>query len=91
VVTTIANTAANRRFTFAVTGPGAARNQLQGLLVFGVGWAISAGSLALLALVSADPPRLVEVAVLIIANLTATVGRFVAMRSWMFPSRKGST
>src|SRR5205085_10231293 len=32
--TAMLNTAANRRFTFGVTGSGAIRHQLQGLLVF---------------------------------------------------------
>ena len=38
LVTAVANTAANRRFTFGVRGRGsAARHQLQGLAVFGLG------------------------------------------------------
>jgi putative flippase GtrA len=45
----VANTAANRRFTFGVRGRAdAGRHQLQGLLVFGAGLAVTSGSLGLL-------------------------------------------
>jgi hypothetical protein len=48
-VTAIANTAANRRITFGVSGlHGAGRHQLQGLVVFGLGLALTSGSLAAL-------------------------------------------
>ena len=47
--------------------------------------AVSGGpdSLALLHLVT-DPVRLVELTVLVLANLLATVLRFVALRGWVF-------
>ena len=89
LVTAVANTAVNRRFTFGVSGDGAMRHQLQGLLVFVLGLALTSGSLWLLAEVSGDPPRAVEVVVLVIANLAATVLRFVLLREWVF-SRKDS-
>jgi len=89
LVTAVANTAVNRRFTFGVSGDGAMRHQLQGLLVFVLGLALTSGSLGLLAEVSGDPPRAVEVVVLVIANLAATVLRFVLLREWVF-SRKDS-
>jgi putative flippase GtrA len=84
LITAVANTAVNRRFTFGVTGPGAARHQAQGLLVFGCGLALTSGSLAALGLISAHPPRAVEVIVLVAANLAATVLRFVLLREWVF-------
>ena len=37
LVTAVANTAANRRYTFGVRGDGHGRHQLQGLVVFGLG------------------------------------------------------
>ena len=41
LVTAVANTAANRRFTFGVRGrTGVARHQFEGLLVFGIGLAL---------------------------------------------------
>ena len=88
-ITAVANTAVNRRFTFGVRGPGAWRHQVQGLLVFVLGLALTSGALAALAAVTAHPARWVEVAVLIIANLASTVLRFVLLREWVF-NRKAS-
>ncbi len=88
LVTALANTAVNRRFTFGVTGDGALRHQLQGLLVFALGLALTSGSLWLLALLTSDPPRLLEVVVLIAANLAATVLRFVLLREWVFARKE---
>jgi putative flippase GtrA/glycosyltransferase involved in cell wall biosynthesis len=88
LLTAIANTAANRRFTFGVRGAGAMQHQAQGLIVFGLGLALTSGSLALLSLVSTSPSRAVEVAVLISANLAATVLRFVLFREWVFARRR---
>ncbi len=88
LLTAIANTAANRRFTFGVRGDGAARHQLQGLVVFGLGLAVTSGALALLGAVTLHPSRLVEVCVLVVANLAATVLRFVLFREWVFTTRK---
>jgi putative flippase GtrA len=88
LVTAVANTAVNRRFTFGVSGAGAVRHQLQGLIVFALGLALTSGSLALLGAITAHPARLVEVIVLIVANLASTVLRFVLLREWVF-ARKG--
>ncbi len=85
LVTAIANTAANRRLTFGVRGrTGAARQHLQGLLVFALGLVITSGSLGLLAITGAGSSRLVEVSVLVAANALATVVRFAAFRTWVF-------
>ncbi len=86
VVTAVANTAANRRLTFGIRGrDGAARHQLQGLVVFGLGLALTTGALAVL---PAGAPHAVELAVLVGANAVATVLRFVLFRSWIFRSRR---
>ncbi len=91
LVTAVANTAANRRLTFGVRGRDrAARQQGQGLVVFGVGLALTSGSLALLHLVVARPPAGVELGVLVVANLAATVVRFVLLRAWVFRSGRRS-
>jgi putative flippase GtrA len=88
LVTAIANTTANRRLTFGITGRRhAARHQLQGLIVFGLGLALTSGSLAVLHAVSPTPPTTVELSVLVVANLAATVLRFVLLRLWMFHRR----
>ncbi|MED7951750.1 GtrA family protein [Streptomyces sp. BE303] len=89
-VSAVANTAANRRFTFGITGAeGALRHQLQGAVAFLIGLGLSAGVLALLDLAAPDASRTVEVAGLVVANGLATVLRFVLMRIWVFKERKG--
>ena len=92
LLTAIANTAANRRVTFGFRGAGGvARHQGQGLLVFFFGWALTSGSLALLAAGAPTAPHSVELAVLVVANLAATVLRFVLLRQWVFRPRATST
>ncbi len=87
-VSAVANTAANRRFTFGITGSeGAVRHQLQGAVAFLIGLGLSAGVLALLDLVVPDASRAVEVAGLVVANGLATVARFVLMKVWVFRGR----
>jgi len=91
LLTALANTAANRRFTFAVRGPERlVLHQTQGLLVFVLALALTSGSIALLHLVAPNAPRAVELAVLMAANLFATVLRFVLLRSWVFRSRRSA-
>ena len=91
VCTTVANTAANRRFTFGHRGPRARlRHQAQGLMVFSLGWAVTSGALWAVVPVAAGMSsggRLLEVTVLTAANLAVTVGRFAAMRWWIFARR----
>jgi len=84
LLTAVANTAANRRLTFGVRGAGGVlRHHGQGLAVFGLAWALTASSLAVLH-ATTDPPRALELAVLVAANLLATVLRFLLLRSWVF-------
>jgi putative flippase GtrA len=88
LVSAIANTAANRRLTFGVRGrAGAVRHQAQGLVVFGIGLALTSGSLVALNAATSDPAHSTELAVLIAANLAATVLRFLLFRAWVFPDR----
>jgi putative flippase GtrA len=87
LLTAVANTAANRRLTFGIRGGvGAARAQLQGLVVFGLGLALTSGSLWGLHAATATPSRTAEVAVLLTANAAATLLRFVLFRGWVFRS-----
>jgi putative flippase GtrA len=89
LLTAIANTAANRRLTFGLRGPGKrARSQLEGLVVFGIGLGLTSGALAIVHAASAHPHRGVEVSVLVAANLLATLVRFVLLRSWVFHPRR---
>ncbi|HEV2257023.1 MAG TPA: bifunctional glycosyltransferase family 2/GtrA family protein [Streptosporangiaceae bacterium] len=81
LVTAVANTAANRRLTFGISGRlHAARHQVKGLIAFGIGLALTSGALAVLHTAN----RGLEVSVLIAANLVATVIRFVLYRTWVF-------
>ncbi|MES1170096.1 MAG: GtrA family protein, partial [Leifsonia sp.] len=85
LVTAIANITANRRFTFGVRGRrGVVRHQFQGLIVFGIAWGITSGSLALLHLLRPSASPLLSLAVLTAANLLATIVRFVLFRGWVF-------
>jgi putative flippase GtrA len=89
LVTAVANTAANRRVTFGIRGRAhAARHQIQGLLAFGLGLAVTSIALAVLAAVVPRPARAVEVSALVAANLLATVVRFFLYRSWVFRPRQ---
>ncbi|MFI6243075.1 glycosyltransferase [Micromonospora sp. NPDC050795] len=88
LLTAVANSAANRRLTFGISGRRhAARHHAQGLLAFALGLALTSGALAVLHLVSAVPARPVELAVLVAANLAATVLRFVLLRLGMHHRR----
>ncbi|MEV7417454.1 bifunctional glycosyltransferase family 2/GtrA family protein [Streptomyces sp. NPDC089919] len=88
LLSAVANTAANRRLTFGVRGrERAVRHQAQGLVVFAIGLALTSGSLAALGAATPDPAHSTELAVLITANLAATVLRFLLFRAWVFPER----
>ncbi len=85
LVTAVANTAANRRLTFGIRGRAqAARHQVKGLIAFAIGLGLTSGALAGLHGAAPAAGRGTEVAVLVVANLVATVLRFVLFRSWVF-------
>ncbi|MFC5750620.1 glycosyltransferase [Actinomadura rugatobispora] len=90
LVTAIANTAANRRLTFGVRGrSNAGRHQFEGLVVFALGLALTSGSLGVLHAV-ATPGQDIELAVLVLANLVATMSRFLLLRGWVFAPHRRS-
>ncbi|MEU0837880.1 bifunctional glycosyltransferase family 2/GtrA family protein [Streptomyces sp. NPDC005962] len=92
LLSALGNTAANRRLTFGVRGRDRAiRHQAQGLVVFGIGLVLTSGSLAALDTAPGSPSHGTELAVLIAANLAATVLRFLLFRAWVFPSDSGAT
>ncbi len=92
LVTAVANTAANRRLTFGISGrTSAARHQFKGLIAFGIGLALTFGALAALHSGAAHPGRWTEVSVLIAANLVATVIRFLLYRHWVFGAPERTT
>jgi len=85
------NTAANRRLTFGIRGrDGLVRQHAAGFLVFMLALGLTNGALNVLHDLDAHAPRLLEAAVLVIATLTATVTRYVALSSWVFRRRAGA-
>ena len=90
LVTAVANTAANRRLTFGIRGRRhAARHQAQGLFAFALGLALTAGCLAGLHWAYPAAGRGVELAVLVAANLVATLLRFLLLRGRMYHRQPG--
>lgn len=88
VVTAVGNTAANRRWTFEVRGSERlASDHAAGFAAFVVALAISSAGLLALQAVAPAAGRPVELAVLLSANVLATVARFIVLRSW-FSSRR---
>ncbi|MEV6153680.1 bifunctional glycosyltransferase family 2/GtrA family protein [Nonomuraea sp. NPDC052129] len=86
LVTAVANTAANRRFTFGVTGSaGVMRHQFEGLIAFLVGLALTSGGLALL---PNGVSHRVELVAVVVANALATLVRFLLLRVWVFNPRR---
>jgi glycosyltransferase involved in cell wall biosynthesis len=91
LLTAIANTAANRRLTFAVRGRSrVVRHQAQGLVVFGLALALTSGSIVALHALAPDAPRAAELAVLTAANLLATLLRFALLRVWVFRAARSA-
>jgi putative flippase GtrA len=85
LLSALLNTAANRRVTFGFKGrAGAAAHQIQGLVAFAAGLAVTAGSLALLDEVEPSASSDARVAVLVLATVVATVVRFAILRYWVF-------
>lgn len=92
LLTAVANTAANRRLTFGVRGAADRfRHQLQGLVVFAIGLALTSASLSLLGALVPGASRAVEVGALVAASVLATLVRFLLFRSWVFPRRRTAT
>jgi putative flippase GtrA len=90
-VTAVANTAANRRFTFGVTGSrDGLRHQVEGGIAFLIGLVLSTLALALAGVVAPHASRLVELVWLVAANALATVVRFVLLRAWVFHPRRAA-
>jgi glycosyltransferase involved in cell wall biosynthesis len=87
-ITAVANTQANRYFTFRLRGrDGLFRQHAAGALVYVLALGMTAGALGLLNALNPHPARTVEVTVLVAASLLATVTRYVALRTWVFAHR----
>ncbi|MGN7202274.1 glycosyltransferase [Arthrobacter sp. SAFR-044] len=83
LVTAVANTGANRRFTFGIQGGNRVRHHFEGLIVFGIGLVLTSGALALVHRTT-TPDRWAEVLTVVAANLAATAVRFLLFRLWVF-------
>ncbi|GAB3150466.1 glycosyltransferase [Amycolatopsis stemonae] len=89
VVTTLFNTEANRRFTFAGARTSRGKAHLQGLVVFGLYYAFTSAALLALHGFAPSPSRVLELTVLFAASVLGTAGRFVLLRGWVFRTSRG--
>ncbi len=84
ITTAVANTAANRRFTFGVHGrDGLAGDYAAGLGAFLLALLLTTATSELLRYVAPHATPMVEVVVLTLANLVATLCRYRLFRGWM--------
>ena len=83
-MTALANTAANRRYTFRVQGrDGIAGDYAAGLTAFALALLLTSAAGEAMRAVAPDAPHVIEVAVLTAANLVATLCRYVLFRGWI--------
>jgi len=88
-LTAVANTAANRRFTFGVRGrQRIVRDHAGGLLVYVIALALTDATLVLVHGLDPRPARVLEVSALVLASLCATAARYVGMSTWLFASTR---
>jgi putative flippase GtrA len=84
-VTAVANTAANRHFTFGVSGrEQLVRQYAMGMGVFALTLLLTSGALWALNLIKPDASHGLELLVLTLANVAATLTRYVALRFHVF-------
>lgn len=84
-VTAVGNTAANRRWTFGLKGRERLfRQYAMGAVVYLLTLGLTSGALAILAGLAPDASRAVEVSVLVLASVAATVTRYFALKSFVF-------
>ncbi|HET6664574.1 MAG TPA: GtrA family protein [Acidimicrobiales bacterium] len=85
VIATIANTAANRAWTFGVSGRDRmAVHHGQALVIFAITWTATTAALAVLGAGWPEAGTAAQTAVVALANVVSTAVRFVAMRRWIF-------
>uniref|UniRef100_UPI000B0EB16A GtrA family protein n=1 Tax=Nocardia miyunensis TaxID=282684 RepID=UPI000B0EB16A len=91
LITAVGNTTANRAFTFGVRGSSkAVSHQVQGLLIFVFTWFLTSGSLFALHHWAPGAAVHLELLVLVVANLVATLIRFIGLR-WVFRNAVGGS
>jgi putative flippase GtrA len=90
-LTAVANTQANRRHTFGIRGrEWLVRHHVMGAAVYVLTLALTTSALAVLHGLNPKPPRWIEVLVLVVAGVCATVTRYVALRTWVFARARRS-
>jgi len=83
VMTSLGNTAANRRLTFVVrSGNGFWKDQVAGMGALGVAIAMTTAAIALLHVTAPHAGVAAEIALLTGANAAATITRFYLLRLW---------
>lgn len=88
LISTVFNTALNRRFTFEVKGSGGAtRVQLQSLILLAITVAVTAGGLEILRQLDPRANGLISTGTVGAGNVIATVVRFFLLRRWLAPTR----
>ena len=91
-LSTIVNTQVNRRHTFGITGrSGAVQHQAQGFVILGLALVLTAGGLAGLHHWVPDPSRTAEIVTLTVANIMATLVKFLLFRGWVFRGQRPSS
>ena len=86
--TAIANTQANRRYTFGVRGRvGLLTQHATGVVVFLLALGLTGGALGVLHGLDPTAPHVLEVIVLVVASAFATITRYAVLRSWVFATR----
>jgi putative flippase GtrA len=92
ILTGVANTAANRRLTFGVRGSqGLARDHVGGLTALAVALVTTGCAIAGLHTLAPTAGRATELAVLTVANVIATITRFLLLRALIYHPRRGRT
>jgi putative flippase GtrA len=91
-LTALANTQANRNFSFRIQGrAGLLRQHVAGALLYLLALALTGGALDLLRRLDPRPGRRLELGVLVVAGACATVGRYAALCTWVFVRRRGAS
>jgi glycosyltransferase involved in cell wall biosynthesis len=86
--TAVANTHANRRLTFGISGRrDLVRQHAMGAFMYVLTLGLTTGALAVLHGLDPGAGRALELAVLVAAGICATVTRYMALRSWVFAPR----
>ncbi len=85
IVTSLMNTALNRRLTFKITGrKKRAQDHLSGAIVIGIALVITGGSLGLLHLFRPEATVTEELWTTTLSGFVATAVRFTLLRHWIF-------